>query len=167
MILWAQRVDHELKNFNASDNIDENIVKINSIFQKAKNDCTKTFAPRNKRMLPVDIRRNICLRKHLLNNRKKAKTDISRRVLTKLYNRVNRQIQQQIREFDEKQLEGVCEKICDSNSTRTMWRNFNRHKNSSKQIEEPEAPLTLPDGTLSCNDKEKCDEFARYLHSVH
>ena len=165
-ILWAKAVDEKLRGFVASDDIDKNIMDINQRFMEAKHECTKTYI-KKKRTLPDEIRANIRLRKMLMKNRKKADSPISQRVLTKLYNRINHQIQQQIREFDEQQLENMCEKICNSDSTFDMWKQFNKYKNQNKHMEEPETPLTLPNGKLTCNNKEKCDEFARYLNSVH
>ena len=48
-----------------------------------------------------------------------------------------------------------------------MWRTFNQYKNNSRIVEEPQTPLLRPDGNLTSNNQEKCNEFARYLHSVH
>ena len=129
LIAWAQTVDERLEQFSASDDIDENIKRINDIVQKAKIDCTKTFTPKHKRKLPNEILRDIRLRKLLLKNRKKATSEISQKILTKLYNRVNHRVQQKIRDFDEKQLQNVCENICNADSTYNMWKYFNKHKN--------------------------------------
>ena len=167
LIAWAQTVDERLQKFAASDDIDQNIERISDIFQKAKFDCTRTFTPKYKRNLPEEIHCDIRLRKLLLKNRKRATSEISQKVLTKLYNRVNHRVQQKIRDFDEREMQKVCENICNADSTYKMWRFFNKHKNDNKPIEEPEAPLTRPNGLLTCNNKEKCDEFARYLNTVH
>ena len=48
-----------------------------------------------------------------------------------------------------------------------MWSNYNEYKNRHKDIEEPDAPLVTSAGSYTTNNKEKCDEFAHYLHSVH
>ena len=167
LALWAQCVDTKLENFVASDSIDENISNLNNLITAAKNLCTRTVVCKFKRILPLEIRQNIQLRKTVSKNRKKATSAIGQKVLTKIYNRLNHRIQNQIKEFDEREKQKLCGKICNSNNTFEMWKAFNNYKNKNKSFEEPEAPLTKPDGKLTGNNKEKCDEFARYLHSVH
>ena len=64
-------------------------------------------------------------------------------ILTKQYNRYNHLVQQQIRDYDELQLEKISEGICNADSTNRMWKIFNTYKNRNKDIEEPEAPLLI------------------------
>ena len=156
-----------LENFVMTDDIDKNISTINGIFAEAKEKCTDPAPSKRRHILPDEIYASIKLRKAILKSRKKARSPLGRKILTKIYNRVNHKVQQQMREFKDKQLEDLCGKISDSRSTLDMWKSFNRFKNKDKPIEEPETPLIVPDGSFTSNNKEKCDEFARYLHSVH
>ena len=163
---WAKSVDEALVQFTISDDIEESINEINQIFDEARLKCTRPVKQKRKK-LPDEIRSNIQLRKALMKNRKVATSEMSRKILTKLYNRVNRRIQQQMRELDEAEMEQLCDKICNSDNTYEMWRTFRKYKNKNKGIDEPDAPLTTPAGVPTSNNEEKCKEFARYLHSVH
>ena len=164
---WAQTADKLLlEQYSESDCVNENISNINLIFNKAKEMSSRTFKQK-KRFLPLEIRDNIKLRKTILKNRKKATNPLSQKVLTKIYNRLNHKIQSQIREFDDRELQGMCENICNASDTHKMWKAFNKHKHRNKDIEEPEAPLETANGELTSNDEEKCAEFAKYLNSVH
>ena len=166
MKLWAKTVDDRLENYVASEDIDRNIDQINRIF-KDSYDHSVNFSKPKRRNLPPDILQNIRIRKSLLCSRKKALSELSKKMITKQYNRYNHLVQQQIRDYDELQLEKIADGICNADNSNRMWRIFNTYKNRYKDIEEPEAPLLLPDGNYTANNKEKCDEFARYLTSVH
>ena len=48
-----------------------------------------------------------------------------------------------------------------------MWKLYNKFIEREETINEPETPLMRPCGNLTTNTKERCDEFARYMHSVH
>ena len=82
-------------------------------------------------------------------------------------NRVNHLVQQQIKEFDERDEEKLATSICDAKSTSEMWSLYNRYKNKINPINEPENPLKTPDNNFTANNVEKCNEFARHLTSVH
>ena len=110
---------------------------------------------------------NILLRKILLKNRKRAITDLAKRIITKQYNRINHKIQEQIRAFDEERIQELAERVENSRNTFDMWKIFNRFKNNCRNAEEPEAPLNKPDGMLTSDNEEKCAEFSRYLNTVH
>lgn len=164
--LWAQNIENLLSHYSASSNIDENIINLNKIFQLAKEQSTK-IKRFKKRTLPPDILQNIHLRKILLQNQKKATSELSRKVITKQYNRINKLVQKQIKQYDDQQVEKLANQIASAPNTCAMWKMFNRYKQSNKAAEEPETPLSLPNGNLTANSKEKCDEFARYLSTVH
>ena len=167
LTMWAQTADKLLsEKFFESDSVDENIDSINQIFLEAKEMNTRPVKQKS-RFLPKEIRDNIKLRKTIMKNRKKAINPLSQKVLTKVYNRLNHKIQSQIREFDEREVERMCEDISNASDSYKMWKTFNKYKNKNKEIEEPETPLEMADGVLTSNNKEKVDEFARYLNSVH
>ena len=163
---WADKIDRILTPFQSTANIDENIQRFVTAVSKAKNEST-TNIPLKKRYLPQEILSNIRLRKTILRNRKKATSEIARKVLTKQYNRMNKLVQEQIRHHDEQQVEKLANDISSASDTATMWKMFNNYKNKSKGLSEPESPLITPTGNFTANNKEKCDEFARFLTSVH
>ena len=101
-----------------------------------------------------------------MRNRKKTTSELVKRVLTKAYNRLNHKIRLQIDQFDEMQAELLANRICDAEPNK-MWQLFNEYKNKHKNIEEPDTPLITPDGSIAVDSKQKCDEFARHLNSVH
>ena len=164
--LLAKLVDRRLEEFSMSDSIDESISHLTQIISECKELCTFVLKPK-KRRLPPDLMTAIRLRKTLMKNRKEAHTDLARTLLTKQYNRINHKIQKQMREIRDKEIQDLSDKICGASSTNEMWKMFKRFKNNNAPIEEPQAPLKVPNGKLTSNDKEKCDEFGRYLHSVH
>ena len=163
---WASNVDKEMKNLELSDNIDENISKVNGIFREAyDNSCS--YPRMKKQWLPPYIMQNIHLRKMLLRKRQNAQTDISRMLLTKRYNQINNRVKQQIAEFKEQQVEKLAESICNEKHTNKMWKLFKKFKSQCNDIEEPETPLLTPHGDFTYDDKSRSMEFARYLRSVH
>ena len=164
--IWAQTIDRMLEHYTFSDDIDENIENLSRLLMEAKSQCTTTVTSK-RRLLPYEIRQSIRIRKTLMKYRKRAGSELVRKVLTTQYNRINKKIHQQIKELDEKETERLCENICTADNSYIMWKHFNRYKAGSREITEPDAPLQTPDGNMTANDKEKCDEFARYLHSVH
>ena len=163
---WAEQVDLELSHFELSNDINDNIDAINSVFLQMREKCARTFSVR-ARVLPLEIRQNIKLRKILLRRRKNAPSDLIRRLLNKQYNRVNHLVQRQIKDFDEAEEEKLATSICDAKSTSEMWSLYNKYKNKNKSMCEPENPLKNPDNTFTANSVEKCNEFARHLRSVH
>ena len=118
------------------------------------------------RTLPPEILQNIQIRKSLLRNRKSASTELVKRILSKAYNRINRRIKRQIEEFDDQQWQKLADDVCDAEPNK-MWHLYNQYKNRNKSIESPSTPLITPGGSLAASDQQKCDEFARYLNSVH
>ena len=164
--LFAKMVDKRLEEYSMSENIDENIAQLTKIILDCKDRCTFEFKPK-KRPLPPDLMFAIRLRKTLMENRKKATSDLGRILLTKQYNRINHSIQRRMREIRDKEIQELSEKICGANSTNEMWKIFKKFKSNNTEIEEPQAPLKVPNGTLTMNDREKCNEFGRYLFSVH
>ena len=66
-----------------------------------------------------------------------------------------------------KSLEKLASDICQTESLGKMWKLYNNYTNKEDHIEEPETPLKCPGGSFTTNNKEKCDEFARYLSTVH
>ena len=164
--LWAQTIDRMLERYTVSNDIDKNIENLGGILIEAKRQCTITI--KNKRRpLPFEIRQSIRIRKTLMKYRKQAGSELVRKVLTTQYNRINKKIHHQIRELDENEAERLCENICTADNSYQMWKHFNRYKAGNREITEPDAPLQTPNGNMTANDKEKCDEFARYLFSVH
>ena len=163
---WAKTVDTKLENFTAPEGIDDFIESLNEIFKESREENSRVYTPK-KRALPREILEDIRLRKTLLKNRKRATTDVAKRVITKQYNRINHKIQEQIRVYDEKEIQALAERVGSSRTTFDMWRSFNQFKNKNKCAEEPEAPLTKPDGKMTANNTERCAEFARYLSTVH
>ena len=89
MNLWAEKVNTRIMDFKPTNDINSDIDRIAEIFQLTKRQSTSSFE-HGKRLLPPEIVRNICLRKTLLNNRKKATTEIARRIFTKQYNRLDK-----------------------------------------------------------------------------
>ena len=163
--MMTQAVDEALENFNIKSSIDETLSDLTKIFQHAKQKSIRSFKPK-KRRLPPEILQNIYLRKMIMRNRKRATSDLVKRVLTKSYNRLNHKIQSQIDKFDEMQAENLANRICEADPNK-MWQHFNKYKNQNKPIEEPDTPLITPDGSFAADSKKKCDEFARHLNSVH
>ena len=163
---WAKTVDTKLAGFVAPENIEDCIESLSKTFKEAKEQNTRTYVPK-KRALPREIMDNIKLRKILLKNRKRAITDLAKRIITKQYNRVNHKIQEQIKNFEEERIQELAESVGNARNTYDMWKTFNRFKNSSRYAEEPEAPLIKPDGELTANIEERCAEFARYLSFIH
>ena len=92
---------------------------------------------------------------------------MSRMLLTKRYNQINHKVKQQLKEYREKQVENLADEICNAENTHKMWKIFNRFKNQCTDIGEPETPLLTPTGDFTSDNKSRCDEFARYLKSVH
>ena len=166
LVLWALTVDRRLENFIPPDNIPDYISSINEIFKDSKLQNTRSVAQK-KRALPREILININLRKSLLKNRKRASSNLAKLILTKQYNRINHKVQEQIRKFDEIRIQNLAESVGCARTTYEMWQRFNSYKNNQRAAEEPQAPLVMPDGKLTSNNEEKCNEFARYLHSVH
>ena len=101
-----------------------------------------------------------------MRNRKKASSELVKKVLTKACNRLNRKIHEQIKDHDDRQVEKLADDICNAEPNR-MWHLFNRYKSRNKTIDEPETPLKTPNGSLATDKQQKCNEFARYLNSVH
>ena len=163
--LMAKTVDEKLKHCKLDVDINSSIKKISQIVQEAKASSLKTYKCK-QRLLPNEIMENICLRKSVMRNRKKAESDFVKRILTKTCNRLNHQIKNQIEEYDDMQAELLAEKISNSDPNK-MWQLFNDFKRKHRAIEEPDTPLITPDGSLASDNKEKCAEFARYLNSVH
>ena len=163
---FVEAVDAELASYLAPEDIDEDINKINNIIMECNKRSSRTITQK-KRRLPPEIMQNIILRKTIMKNRKKATTDLARILLSKSYNRINKKIQEQMHEIKEKEAASLAERICEAQDTTTMWRMLKRYKNNSKPSEEPDAPLVTPSGRLTENNTERCQEFARYLHSVH
>ena len=164
--LLAKMLDKRLEEFSMADSIDDSIANLTKIVLDCKDRCTFEYKPR-KRPLPPDLMFAIQLRKILMESRKKATTDLARILLTKQYNRINHKIQRQMREIRDNEVQDLADRICGASSTNEMWSLFNRYKNNNTQIEEPQAPLKVPNGTFTKNDREKCNEFGRYLSTVH
>ena len=165
LAIWAQTVDKNLENFVVDSNIDASIDKLNKIVKASRSQCTRKRNPR-KRILPAAIMQNIQLRKALLQNRKRASSELVKKILSRAYNRLNRRIHKQIEEFDDQQWQKMTDEICDAEPNK-MWHLYNKFKNNNKSIESPCTPLKTPNGSLAANDQQKCDEFARYLNTVH
>ena len=109
----------------------------------------------------------INLRRSLLKCKKKATTELRNKLITRQYNWINHIVQQKLKEYDEKALEKLASDICETDSLGNMWKLFNKYSNKEQQITEPESPLLRPCGNFTENLKEKCDEFAHHLNSVH
>ena len=103
----------------------------------------------------------------ILKLKRKAKSDIIRKAITKQYNRINHQVQQQLRNFDQAMVEKLAEDVCKAENLGTMWKLFNKHKRNEAYGIEPVSPLICPDRQYTINDEEKLTEFARHMHSVH
>ena len=163
---WAEKVNAEILLFKPTNDVNENIEKITQIFKETKKQSTYSLR-HGKRSLPPEIVDNIRLRKTLLNSRKKASSEIAKRIITRQYNRLNHKVQRQMREFEDSKAEKLASDICNCQHGTQMWKLYNKYKNNNKPMEEPEPPLINPDGLFTSNDKEKSDEFARHLRSVH
>ena len=166
LTLLAKIIDKRLERFSAPEDIDESISQITKIVSECKDLCTYVCKPR-QRPLPPDLMYAIQLRKTLMKSRKRASSNLARIVLTKQYNRINHRIQKEMQEVRDNEIKSLSEKICHADTTSEMWVMFKRFKSKNVEMEEPQAPLKTPDGLLTENDKQKCDEFARYLSSVH
>ena len=162
----AKLIDSRLLQFSAPDGVDECISQIAEIVSDCKDICTYVCKPK-KRLLPPDIMQAIQFRKSLLKSKKKATSNLVRIVITKQYNRTNRMIQRRMQDVRDEEIKNLSDRLCHADSTSEMWGLFKKFKNNSAVMEEPQAPLRLPSGSLTENDKQKCDEFARYLLSVH
>ena len=75
--LWAGLVDGGLENFTLTNNVENDIDRLNEIFMDAKDASTFEFKPR-KRNLPSEIRHKIKIQHTLLKLKKKAETDLIR-----------------------------------------------------------------------------------------
>ena len=166
LTLLTKLIDKRLEQFTAPEEIDENISEITRIVSDCKDLCTYVCKPK-QRPLPPDLMHAIQLRKTLMKNRRRASSNLARIVLTKQYNRINHRIQKEMQEIRENEIQSLSEKICHADSTSEMWAMFKKFKSKSVEMEEPQAPLKTPNGLLTENDKQKCDEFARYLSTVH
>ena len=164
--LWVSNVDRELEHMTFTSDLENNVNEINRIFKDShERSC---FTPtRKKQPLPTDIMTNIRLRKFLLKSRQKAQSEMSRMLLNKRYNQVNKKVKQQIQDYNDQQVEDLADSICNADCTSKMWKLFNKFKSECKDIAEPATPLLTPSGEFTTNDKSRCDEFARYLRSVH
>ena len=163
---WAITIDKKISCYTATENIDENIETISRLFQEAKSESTfigKSF----RRNLPLEIRQFINLRRSLLKSKKKATTDLAKKVITRQYNRINHIVQRKLKEYDDRALEKLASDVCQTDDLGKMWKLFNRYKNGEEEISKPETPLMRPCGNLTVNAKEKCDEFSRHMNSVH
>ena len=163
---WSSNIESRLARYEATRNINENIHAVGQIFKETKEQSTFTCKTL-RRNLPIEIRQYINLRRSLLKCKKKSTTDLARRVVTRQYNRINRIVQQKLKEHDMKSLEKLASDICQTESLGKMWKLYNNYTNKEDHIEEPETPLKCPGGSFTTNNKEKCDEFARYLSTVH
>ena len=163
---WAKLVDEELAYFTATNDVENDINTMNKIFEDTKNRCTYQYKPL-KRDLPPEIRENIRLRKTLLKLKKKADSELMRQLITKRYNQKNHEVQKQLRDFDQAAIEKLAEEVCQAKNLSEMWKLFNKHKQSEEQTEEAVSPLICPDGQYTSNDRQKLNEFARHMHSVH
>ena len=167
---WVEAVDTELLNYVAPDNIDDEITSISKIVMECKEKSTMVITRirhDKKRSLPPEVAQNILLRKTIMKNRKQAMSDTARILLSKSYNRLNKKIQQQTQEIKEKESASLAESICNADNTTAMWGKLRKYKNNNKASDEPEAPLVTPAGRLTEDNMERCQEFARYLESVH
>ena len=164
--LWAALINKEIENLKLSGCIDKDIENVSSIFQNTYAKSSSPCATMKKR-LPPEILYYIRLRKMLLKNRQKATTDLSRVVITKRYNQINNKVKHLMKEFNEKTVENMANSICSAENSHKMWKIFNGFKKQYSDIDEPEAPLLTPNGDLTSDNKSRCDEFARYLRSVH
>ena len=61
-------------------------------------------------------------RKSLLAKRKNASTQAERVALTQEYNRVNREVKNQIQQYEEQQRERLATDICEAKDLTKMWR---------------------------------------------
>ena len=164
--LWAAYIDKDMENLSLTGKVDEDIENVSNIFQNAHSN--SIFTPKIKRQkLPHEILVNIRLRKMLLRNRQRATTDLSRKLITKRYNQVNHKVQEQLKEFREKEISKMADSICNAENSNKMWKIFNNFKRECNDIDEPEAPLITPSGEFTSDNESRCKEFARYLRSVH
>ena len=164
--LWASKVDEQLKSVTITDDISASINSVNDIFRECQTKCVHFFNPKHRK-LPTEIRENIKHRKTLLKLKKKAGTEVAKRVIAKEYNRINHVVQQQLRDFDNANVEKLASKIGQAENLTTMWKYFNQYKKDESHATEPDSPLQCPDGTLTANNEEKCAEYARHMRSVH
>ena len=80
---WASNVDKRLSGYEESDNVDNNIQAISDIFKETKK--ASTFTSKSfRRYLSLDVRQYINLRHSLLKCKKKAKSELAKRVITKI-----------------------------------------------------------------------------------
>lgn len=163
---WAKLVDEEMESFSVTGHIENDINRINSVFADAKYRCTSQYKPQ-KRNLPPEIMQNIKIRRTLLKLKKNATSDLVRKLITKQYNQKNHQVQKQLQDFDQAAIESLAEEVCQAKSLSTMWKLLNKHKQNEKLVEEVVSPLICPDGQYTLNDRQKLDEFARHMNSVH
>ena len=163
---WVKAVDAALLNYEAPDDIDEDIANLTKIVTECKQSCIVNITQKRRR-LPPEVAQNVFLRKTIMKNRKRATSDVARILLSKAYNRINKKIQQQMQEIKDKEAASLAESICKAEDTTTMWRMFRKFRNKNTASEEPEAPLVTPSGKLTEDNEERCQEFARYLGTVH
>ena len=163
---WVEAVDAALLNYISPNDIDQDIANVTKIVTECKQNCTTNIIQKRRR-LPPEVHQNILLRKAIMRNRKRATSDIARILLSKSYNRVNKKIQQQMQEIKDKEAASLAENICKAENTNTMWKMLRKYKNKNAASEEPEAPLVTPSGRLTEDNNERCQEFARYLSTVH
>ena len=164
--LLVKLVDQRLEEYTLSEDVDDNISQITRIITECR-DLSSVVYKQTKRSLPLDLLQAIQLRKSILKSWKRAPSELTRIVLTKQYNRLNHRIQRQMAEIKEEEIKNLSDGICKAATTNEMWAMFKKYKSNNAPIEEPLPPLKLPGGSLTENDKEKTDEFARYLNSVH
>ena len=167
MDLWAEKLSNcvsEMVSNNLS--IDEEIDKLESIFQCTKAESSSVFK-KEKRNLPYEIRYCIKMRKDLMKRRKRAQCEDERKILNREYNQINHKVQFLIKEYDRRKVEKLSTDICETNDTSKMWNLFKKHRENHEDKSEPKSPLVTPAGLLTESEDEICKEFSRHLRLVH
>ena len=164
---WVKKIDEALPILRLDNHtIEGQVEMVEQVFKYTRKECIHKIR-RPKRKLPTEIMQIIQERKHLLKMRRQAVTQQERLELSKEYNRVNNKVKRLIQEFESEQQEKLASNICSATDSTTMWKLFKKFKTKNKQIDDPIAPLDLPDGKMTCANTEKSAEFARHLKSVH
>ena len=143
---WIRKIDETLPNLDIDGlQIDDQIDLVEQVFQTLRRECTHKVRG-YKRNLPQDILETIRHRKRLLKQRKQATTQHERATLTKEFNRINKDVKQQIQDLEEHEREKLASEICEAKDTTKMWKLFQQFKTKNKDCEKPIVPLELANG---------------------
>ena len=175
-ILNTEKFNEEVKqhmlSFDANcsnlQEVDQKIEEITSMLKNLQEKNTEEKRFRYKRLnLPPELLEWIKIRKMLLKHLKKANDIAERTDLSKLYNRANKIVKDQLNQFDRNRKAETVEKMQSAKNTSKMWHLYKGLKNDLEPKNSLKRPLINPNGEKVFDSESKAELFADRLESIH